>query len=316
MKKGRSVLTFLMNVAGIIGVTILLAPVIKPMVEFFLPLIPGLPRLLATHVYPGGYDYAKVWYNILQIVTLGFLLVNVRRMGFTSLTSLGLPFQSDWRLLLWRGFFWAVIGYAFIIGISLLVGARYILLKTSGWPLLRDIVELLVVGSAVGILKEIVFRGMIFQVVRRWIGTTGSVLVTSALFSFYHFLFTARVPVKLGVMDWGIGIRGLQEHARTLVDPGQTYIVYFLGFFLIGVVLNYTFIWTGSLYFPIGLHAAWNFMDKGDDLFMSKGGLRGWLFGADGVGPALFGWAALMLFLFYVAVRYRSQRFQDARSSP
>ena len=46
------------------------------------------------------------------------------------------------------------------------------------------------------------------------------------------------------------------------------------------------------------------------------GGLRGWLFGADGVGPALFGWVAMMLFLYYVAVRYRSQRIHDARSTP
>jgi len=122
--------------------------------------------------------------------------------------------------------------------------------------------------------------------------------------------------VKLGVIDWGVGLRGLQEHLWTLVNPGETYVVQFLSFFLIGVVLNYTFIRIGSLYFPIGLHAAWNFMDKGDDLFMSKGGLRGWLFGADGLGPALFGWVAMMLFLYYVAVRYRSQRIHDARSTP
>jgi len=316
MNKGRGALIFLMNVAGIVVVTIILAPLVMPIVEFLLPLIPGLPRLLGTHTYPEGYDYAKVWYNILQFVTMGFLVFNVRRLGFTSLSSIGLPFQPGWRLLLWQGFFWAIIGYMIIIGVSVLVGARYIELHKSGWPLLRDIGELLVVGSAVGLLKEIMFRGMIFQVVERWIGTVGSVVVTSSLFSFYHFLFKARVPVKLGVIDWGVGLRGLQEHLWTLVNPGETYVVQFLSFFLIGVVLNYTFIRIGSLYFPIGLHAAWNFMDKGDDLFMSKGGLRGWLFGADGVGPALFGWVAMMLFLYYVAVRYRSQRIHDARSTP
>src|SRR3972149_1273356 len=192
MNKGRGALIFLMNVAGIIVVTIILAPLVMPIVEFLLPIVPGLPRLLGTHLYPDGYDYAKVWYNILQFVTMGFLVFNVRRLGFTSLSSLGLRFQPGWRLLLWQGFFWAIIGY------------------------------MLVVGSAVGLLKEIMFRGMIFQVVERWIGTVGSVVVTSSLFSFYHFLFKARVPVKLGAIEWGLGLRGLQEHLWTLVNPGET----------------------------------------------------------------------------------------------
>src|SRR3970040_2921900 len=115
MNKGRGVLIFLMNVAGIIVVTIILAPLVMPIVEFLLPIVPGLPRLLCTHLYPDGYDYAKDWYNILQFVTMGFLVFNVRPLWFTSLSSLGLRFQPGWRLLLWQGFFWALIGYMIII---------------------------------------------------------------------------------------------------------------------------------------------------------------------------------------------------------
>jgi membrane protease YdiL (CAAX protease family) len=317
MNSGRGVAILLMNVVGIILVTILLAPLAMPVIEFLVPLIPGLPKLLGTQSYPGGYNFAPVWRIVNELVIMAFLLVSTWRMGFRSLGSLGLPFNVGWMGLLWRGFLWGLIGYMIIIGAALLVGARQVQVGLGGWPLLGKLFHMLIIGTVAGIWKEIVFRGMIFQVIQRCIGTIASALVTSVVFGIYLIPVDVKVPARLGVIDWGVGVRGLQEHLRILVSPGESILALFMVFFLMGLVLNYTLIWTGNLFFPIGLHSVWNFCDKSDRFFLNRE-LRWWLFGQEGIGPALFGWTALILFLCYVGVRYRyrSQRLDDARVSP
>ena len=100
MKEGRTVLIFLLNVAGIIVFTILLAPLAMPVIDFLSSFIPSLPRVLDAHKYPGGYDYARVWRTVNQIVMMVFLLANMRRMGFTSLPTLGFPVRTRWKPLL------------------------------------------------------------------------------------------------------------------------------------------------------------------------------------------------------------------------
>jgi membrane protease YdiL (CAAX protease family) len=317
MNKRRGASIFLMNVAGIILVTILLAPLAMLAIEFLLPLIPGLPRLLGTHTDPGGYNFAPVWRTVNQIVIMVFLLVSTWRIGLRSLSSLGLPFNSGWMVPLRRGFLWGLIGYMIIVGAALVVGARQFEVKLAALPLLGKLFHMLVVGTVAGIWKEIIFRGMIFQVIQRCIGTTGSALVTSVVFGTYLLPVHVKVPVRFGAIDWGVGVRGLQEHLRVLVYPGDSLLPFLMVFFLMGLVLNYAFVWTGNLFFSIGLHSVWNFCDKSDRFFLNRE-LRWWLFGQEGIGPALFGWTALILFLCYVGVRYRyrSQRLDDARVSP
>ncbi|MFB3143072.1 MAG: lysostaphin resistance A-like protein [Candidatus Methylomirabilales bacterium] len=316
MKEGRTVLIFLLNVAGIIVFTILLAPLAMPVIDFLSSFIPSLPRVLDAHKYPGGYDYARVWRTVNQIVMMVFLLANMRRMGFTSLPTLGFPVRTRWKPLLSQGFFWGLIAYLLVIGIALLLGARSIQIRTPWWLWITEPAEFMLSGVAAGLVEELIFRGMFFQVLARWISVTGSMLLTSVLYGSFHLLVDAKVPVKFGTIDWTVGIRGLQEHVWVLMHPRAGFFPAFFGLFLMSVVLTYAFIWTGSLYFPIGLHAAWVFIDKTDNLFLTAGGIRQWLFGSEGMGPALFGWVAMAAFLLYVAFRYRSRRFHDARVSP
>ncbi|MFQ5801603.1 MAG: lysostaphin resistance A-like protein [Candidatus Methylomirabilales bacterium] len=316
MKGSHPAATFLLNVAGIIVATILLAPLAMPIVDFLSTFIPSVPRVLDAHKYPGGYDYARVWRTVNQIVIMGFLLLNMRRMGFTSFPSLGFPSQARWKTLLFQGFFWGLVAYLLTIGIALLLGARSIHIRTPWWLWITQPAEFMLSGAAAGLVEEVIFRGMFFQVLARWIKTTGSMLLTSILYGSFHLLVDAKVPVRFGTIDWGVGIRGFQEHIVVLIHPREGFFPAFFGLFLMSVILTYAFLWTGSLYFPIGLHAAWVFIDKSDNLFLTNGGLRKWFFGAEGMGPALFAWIAMMIFLLYVAMRYRSHHLRDVRLSP
>jgi membrane protease YdiL (CAAX protease family) len=316
MEKGRPVLTFALNVAGIVILTALLAPLAMPIVDLLFPIVPGMPDVLDAEKYPGGYDFARVWRTVNQIVIMGFLLVNMKRMGFTSLAALGFPGRARWKTLFLQGFFWGLVAYLVVVGIALVLGVRSIRIRTPWWLWLKEPVEFMMSGIAAGLVEETIFRGMFFPVLARWITVTGSMLLTSVLYGSFHLLVDARVPVKSGTIDWSVGIRGFQEHLWVLVHPREGFFPAFFGLFLMSVVLTYAFLWTGSLYFPIGLHAGWVFIDKADNLFLNRGGLRQWLFGGEGIGAALFAWIAMMLFLFYVALRYRTQRFRDARISP
>ncbi|MFQ5846644.1 MAG: lysostaphin resistance A-like protein [Candidatus Methylomirabilales bacterium] len=316
MKAGRSIMNCLLVVAGIVIGTIVLAPLAMPIVEFLIPIVPGMFEVLDANKYPGGYDYARVWRTVNQIVIMVFLLISMRRMGFTSPSTLGFPGRTRWKTLVSQGFLWGLVAYLLVVGIALVLGVRSIHIRTPWWKWIKEPVEFMMSGVAAGVVEEIIFRGIFFQVLARWVTVTGSLLLTSLLYGSFHLLVDAKVPVKMGAIDWGVGIRGLQEHIWVLMHPRPGFFPAFFGLFLMSVVLTYAFIWTGNLYFPIGLHAAWVFIDKTDNLFLTDGGLRQWLFGREGTGPALFAWVAMGLFLLYIAFRYRPQPFHDARSSP
>lgn len=312
MKAGRSLITFLLAGAGVVIGTIVLSPLAMPIVDLLLPIVPGMYEVLNADKIPGGYDYARVWRTVNQIVIVVFLLIFMRRMGFKSAESLGFRDNARWKTLLSQGFLWGLIAYLLVVGTALVLGARYIQIRTPWWRWIKDPVEFMMSGIAAGVVEEIIFRGIFFQVLARWITATGSMLLTSVLYGSFHLLVHASVPVQTGTIDWGVGVRGFQEHLWVLIHPPEGFLPAFLGLFLMSVLLTYAFTWTGSLYFPIGLHAAWVFIDKSDNLFLGPRGLRRWFFGLEGLGPALFAWAAMMIFLFYIALRYRSQRFRAA----
>ncbi len=316
MKAGRPILTFLWVVTGIVIGTIVLAPFAMPLIDFMLPIVPGMHKVLDADKIPGGYDYARVWRTVNQIVIVVFIFAYMRRMGFRSADSLGFRDNARWKTLLSQGFFWGLIAYLLVVGTSLVLGARYIEIRTPWWRWIKDPVEFMMSGIAAGVVEEIIFRGIFFQVLARWITVTGSMLLTSILYGSFHLLVHASVPVQIGTIDWSVGIRGFQQHALTFVHPHEGFFPAFFGLFLMSVLLTYAFIWTGSLYFPIGLHAAWVFIDKTDNLFLGPRGLRRWFFGLEGLGPALFAWIAMAVFLAYIAFRYRSERFRTARLSP
>ena len=317
MKKGgHPFVTFLLNVVGIMIATVILSPLAMPIVDFLMPWVPGMPAVLDADKIPGGYDFARVWRTVNQIVIMVFLVANMRQMGFTSFRSLGFAPDSRWRNLLWQGFFWGLVAYMLVVAITLIIGVRGIQIRTPWYLWIKEPAEFMLSGAAAGLVEEVIFRGMFFPVLARWMGITGSMLFTSLVYASFHLLVDAKVPVKSGAIDLVVGYRGIEEHVWVLMHPRENFFPAFFGLFLMSVILTYAFIWTGSLYFPIGLHAAWVFIDKTDNLFLTHTGLRGWLFGQEGLAPSLFAWMAMGLFLFYIASRYKTRQFRDARLSP
>ena len=83
-----------------------------------------------------------------------------------------------------------------------------------------------------GILEELLFRGYLFRLSSRIVGTWGALIFTSALFGLAH------LGNKGATLSSGIAI---------MLEAG--------------VLLGSAYVVTQRLWFPIGLHIAWNFTE-------------------------------------------------------
>lgn len=102
----------------------------------------------------------------------------------------------------------------------------------AGWGSAKGLAEPLAFAVLAGILEELLFRGYLFRLSSRIIGTWGALIFTSALFGLAH------LGNKGATLSSGIAI---------MLEAG--------------VLLGSAYVVTQRLWFPIGLHIAWNFTE-------------------------------------------------------
>lgn len=146
----------------------------------------------------------------------------------------------------------------------------------------------LAMAIASGILEELLFRGILFRLSSRIVGTWGALLFTSALFGLVHITNPGAT--------WGSSVAIMLEA---------------------GVLLGAAYAVTGRLWLPIGMHMGWNFTE-GSVFGMSVSGfsadsglLRGSLTGprlltGGPFGPEASVVAVLLCLLLAVYLLYRT----------
>jgi uncharacterized protein len=92
------------------------------------------------------------------------------------------------------------------------------------------IAAVLLIADAV--IEELLFRGVIFRLIEEWTGTWIALAVSAAIFGFAH-----------------------------AGNPGATWFSSLAIALEAGVLLGLAFVVTRNLWFPIGLHFAWNFFE-------------------------------------------------------
>lgn len=102
----------------------------------------------------------------------------------------------------------------------------------AGWGDAKGIRSGLALAVMAGFLEELLFRGILFRLSSRIVGTWGALLFTSALFGLAH------LGNKGATLSSGIAI---------MLEAG--------------VLLGAAYVVTGRLWLPIGLHIAWNFTE-------------------------------------------------------
>ena len=102
----------------------------------------------------------------------------------------------------------------------------------TGWGSIGGIATGLALAVMAGFLEELLFRGLLFRLSSRIVGTWGALLFTSALFGLAH------LGNKGATLSSGVAI---------MLEAG--------------VLLGAAYAVTERLWLPIGLHIAWNFTE-------------------------------------------------------
>jgi uncharacterized protein len=123
------------------------------------------------------------------------------------------------------------------IGISLFCSVMGVLwaigsYHASGWGHIPNLPSTVVFTVLAGVLEEILFRGLLFRLFSRLVGTWSALLVTAAFFGAAH-----------------AGNRGATVGSSVAIAIEA------------GILLGASYAMTNRLWLPIGLHIGWNFSE-------------------------------------------------------
>jgi uncharacterized protein len=135
---------------------------------------------------------------------------------------------------IFAGFVLGTIMLGIMFGVTYLCGSFTV--SKVNWPV--DLLPGLTLYLFAGFTEEWIFRGFIFRVVEKSSGTVAAILVSSLLFGFAH---VVNMPEKAHL--------GYIIYACTLLS------------FEAGLPLAGAYLYRRSLWLPVGVHWAWNFLE-------------------------------------------------------
>ncbi len=198
-----------------------------------------------------GFAFEKV---LSRSVILAALVMLVPFLRGLDLTAADLGYQRPWRRPLLRGW---MVGVALMLpptAFFFYVGFRVLDARVDAvsFDFAGFCAIAVVSGLVVGLIEETVFRGMLLQSFTRSLNFWGATIMTSLLYASVHFIEPAAAPVE---MSWVSGFRTIAESVTPLGAPAE-YWDSFLSLFLLGVGFCWVRRRSGSLWWCIGLHAA------------------------------------------------------------
>lgn len=192
----------------------------------------ALALLRAWHL---GFGLSAALVALFELSTLATAIILTALFGYfegRSVWDYGLPLAQAFRGRFWEGFavgaVWPGIVALLMIALG---GMRVAGLALHGWGLLSATAAWLGAMVIVGLSEEMWFRGYLLQTLRRGIGFWAAAIVLSLWFTGEHYFF------KQGENIWDC-----------------------ITLFAFGMLICFSVLRTGSLWFAVGLHASFDFM--------------------------------------------------------
>lgn len=222
----------------------------------------ALPRILesfgrsARNGEIGRYFSRSLMISVL--VCLPFLLRRVRVIRARSGAAVGQPLRRlGWQAVLVQCAVGCGIAAGFLWGLGMLLEASGAFVARATPPPLGDFLRKSLIPAMVAApLEEWLFRGLILGLWLKFAKPLAACVGTSLFFAFVHFLSPPKGSV---VADPGAPLAGFELVGKILLhftDP-LFFITDFATLFGIGMILAWSRLRTGSLWFAIGLHAGW-----------------------------------------------------------
>ena len=216
----------------------------------------GLTSLLSPLVASGlvaiGWEttFSRVYNRVFEVLLVVWLVARRRQLGLGTAQAIGFRREG-----------WARdVGIGFAAGLTgLLVGLLFCwsldgLVPGLRYPEMDRVVKNTFQGLAsaavVGTFEEVVFRGVLLRRLSLDLGRTAGVLVTTAIYAAVHLLH----PRSSTAHDAWAGVRRTAEILSPIADPAN--LPTFLALFVFGLILAVARLRSGSLWLPIGIHAA------------------------------------------------------------
>ena len=254
--------------------------------------------------------FPRYFRRTVMVTALVFLPFFLRKLGVRKWTEIGLSAEVEKT----PRFVWGIIlgGLCIFIldAINLSVGARQFRPEVDSDLLYKFVlVSILIAG-----LEETFFRGVVLGQLRKHFGFWTALTLSSLFFSALHFVGN-NPPPDTGVVDvdWTTGFVMILYSFEVFVVWDKL-LFSFTALFLAGLILGYSYLKKGSLYFCIGVHAGWVFMLKTTGLLTDNTPVqnaRPWLYGW-GLYDGLIGIVILLVFWAGLAL-YENRRGNQNR---
>lgn len=184
-----------------------------------------------------------------------------------SLRSYGLGPLREGKRHLVLGLLVGLGAVGMMLAVGLVTGSCRVSISPDRIKLWRTILGFIPAAVLVGLLEELVFRGVILQHLARH-SRGFAVAASSGLYALVH----------LKILSFGL---------QTWMELG--------GLFLLGGLLSFTYLWTQQLYLAIGLHASLAYGARVNKLLIEfPDTSRSWLVGTNRLVNGLAGWVALV----------------------
>lgn len=217
----------------------------------------------------------KITHRVAAIVILTGSYLYLRRVQKKTLRSLGLKFTSASIQNVLHGLAISAVVVGLLGLFANIVGAHKLNATIEVVRLVKVVFLHIFIAMLIGFIEEAFFRGFLLQGFMQDMRTYAAVIITTLLYTLAHFF-------------------------KPIEDPLGT-LPKVLGFALVGVILAYAYLRSGSLYLPIGIHAGWYYFSKIYKCLFSHTGAHPYLlFGEGNFTHGGAGWLVLFGILLYI----------------
>jgi membrane protease YdiL (CAAX protease family) len=227
-----------------------------------------------------AFSFGRVYDRVFEGLLLLGLVVTWRPLDLGTPRELGFRGSDAGRWLV-RGLAAGGAGLAVGLVAGWLGGGVVPAIRFSAAKTLRKAALGFVAAIAIGAGEEVLFRGVLLRRFGRDGGRTFAVVTTAASYAAVH-LLRARTEQGSATLAAGV-VRTVGLFAPLAVPTAWPALA---GLFALGVVLAVARLRSGTLWFPIGMHAAWVAVFRVGRLFFDVRPRPAWL-----VGP---GWPPLV----------------------
>ena len=234
---------------------------------------------------------------LLAIVGLPSLL---KALGLRSAAVLGFRARPRHCMEAAQGFAWAFVALATLAALFLTFEVRVVDTAHTATRWTQHLKNAALSAMIVALLEEILFRGALFGALRQSLSFSRATLLSSAVYSLLHFLRQPEFASRR--VEWTSGFEVLGQMLAGFTDF-HVMIPAFFNYMLVGFLLALVFERSGSILFPVGLHAGFVFWLKSLNFVTNPiKGQANWFWGSEKV---IDGWAAgiLLLLLFLLIER-------------